>query len=119
MTLGEWIDTLTMLHHDAEVVMDCGTVPVGLASWRGVYAELTLDSRTDAEAITVKELLRDATEAVGTTFQGYKGGAFTMDRSTPVWADEWGEYRGRMLLGVVASGDKIVLKTMVRPEEYA
>lgn len=118
MRLGELIDTLATLPADAEVKFDHGKIPDRLCSWRGVYAELTLDSDTDGKT-TVSALLRDALQAVGKTFTGYKGGDYVMSRDTPVWADEYGDYEGRMLLGAVLSGDTVVLKTMVKPEEYS
>lgn len=119
MTLGDWIDTLSALPPDAEVVMDCGTVPDRLGSWRGAYEELTLENDTKRDPHTVKELLYDALQAVGKTFTGYKGGHYVMDRSTPVWADDYGDYERRMLLGAKLSGGRVVLQTMVKPAEYS
>jgi hypothetical protein len=119
MTLKDWIDTLSALKPDLEVVMDDGRYPTKLVSWRGVYAELTLDSRRGSSPPTVAFLLEDAQAANGKTFEGYKGGDYTMGLHTPVWADEWGDYAGRMLLGAKVENGRVVLQTFVRPEEYA
>lgn len=127
MTLGDLIDTLENMPATAMVRMDFGTIPTHLCSWRGVYAELTLDSEPPAgrygnrpvEPLTVSQLLLDVQSAVGKSFQGYKGGDFVMDRHTPVWADEWGDYTRRVLTGVVVIDGDVVLTTFVVPAEYS
>ena len=79
----------------------------------------TLDHRHGSSGPTVAFLLEDAEAANGKTFEGYKGGDYTMDIATAVWADEWGESEGRMLLGARVSDGEVVLQTFVRPPEYA
>lgn len=60
-----------------------------LDSWRGSYAELAFtmhEIRTgDENVITLKNLIEMLQDANGETFQGYKGGDFTMSRNTPLW----------------------------------
>lgn len=111
MNLGELIDTLATLPKTLRVRFDFGAVPTHLVSWRGSYDELTLDSDHDAPEPTVAVLLRDARRADGGTFHGYKGGDFTMDRHTPVWADPWGEYLSRAITGIRVSEGVVVLQT--------
>jgi hypothetical protein len=51
-------------------------------SYRGDYHELAFEF---AEDVTVREMLSDARSAIGATFQGWKGGDYTMDAMTYVW----------------------------------
>jgi hypothetical protein len=118
MVLKDLIDTLSALPADAEVVMDCGTVPTRLMSWRGKYADLTLDHRGGSSGPSVAVLLDDAQQAIGKTFEGYKGGEYEMRSDTPVWADPYGDYYCRGITGFVLSGGKVVVKTYVVPDEY-
>lgn len=99
MNLGALIDTLAALPGDARIRLDNGEVGE-LMSWRGVYAELTLTPGRADKPKTVAEVLSDAVAADGGTFEGYKGGDFTMDRSTPVWADDYGDCRYNAISGV-------------------
>ena len=101
MNLGTLIDTLEAMPGNARIVYDGGT-PVGkLMSWRGVYAELTLTpGGSKDESKTVADVLADAREADCGTFQGYKGGDYTMSRSTPVWADGYGDCNYNAISGV-------------------
>lgn len=117
MRLGELIATLERMPQSARIRFDSGYVPGKLCSWRGSYDELTLPSGGAAEK-TVADVLRDARAADGGTFEGYKGGDFTMNWHTPVWADAWGECDYRMLVGCVLDEGVVVLKT-TRPSEYA
>lgn len=61
-------------------------------SWRGVYAELAFEP-TDGPA-TVGELLACAESALGQTYEGWKGGDFTMQGDTDVHIDYEGQYGG-------------------------
>ena len=111
MRLGSWIETLDALPKAARVELDNGKVPTRLCSWRGVYAELTLDSDVNGEPITVRELLKDARAAVGKTFTGYKGGDYAMNEHTPVWADEYGDCDYTGIVGVRVEGERVVVVT--------
>lgn len=88
--------------------------PKGIASWRGSYCELAIqtedfgnyngdkvtykseygDSYEDInigkENPTVAEWIDVLKEAIGKTFVGYKGGDFLMSKNTPVWLAELG-----------------------------
>lgn len=66
--------------------------PTSLHSWRGVYEHLALDFTQDSQApvTTVATLLKDCEEAKGKTFEGWKGGDFTMNDGTPVWISQEG-----------------------------
>lgn len=111
MKLADWISTLEALPATANVEFDNGKTPTRLCSWRGVYAELTLDSDGQAPPITVKKLLKDARAAVGKTFYGYKGGEYLMHEHTPVWADEYGDYACIGLMGARVEDGTVILTT--------
>lgn len=51
-------------------------------SYRGYYEELAVEP---TESCTVADLLQEMRGALGTTYQGWKGGDFTMDESTTVY----------------------------------
>lgn len=110
MRLGELIDTLEKLPSEAEVRFDTGDSPKRFDSWRGVYAQLTL-IRNGSKRKTVGQLLAEARAADGGVFKGYKGGDFTMDRDTPVWADDYGECVYNALIGARMEDGKVVLAT--------
>lgn len=56
-------------------------------SYRGYYDELAF---APAENITAKQILDDALFAKGETFEGYKGGLYTMGGDTPCHLAEYG-----------------------------
>jgi len=51
-------------------------------SYRGDYRELAFEAR---ESVTVGEMLSDARSALGTTYEGWKGGDYTMSKDAYVW----------------------------------
>lgn len=116
MKLGDLIDTLTFFDPTMPVRFDCAEKIGSFASWRGDYAQLTLtpssnwDMRKPA-LHTVGDLLDAAKAADGATFHGYKGGDYMMGRTTPLWADEWGEYTARGIIGVIVDDGTVVLTT--------
>jgi len=57
-------------------------------SYRGHYEELAFEP---AENITVGEMLAACRSALGATFQGWKGGDYTMDADTECWIAVRGE----------------------------
>lgn len=97
MTLGELINRLEM--HDKRRI-----IPNGFGnphSYRGIYSELAF---APAKDMTVGEMLDLALEALGNTYQGWKGGWFTMTQYTKVHLaheGEVGETIGPILLGYI------------------
>lgn len=77
-------------------------VPVGFHhphSYRGRYDCLAFEP---AENVTVGTMLACAKEALGQTYEGYKGGEYTMVEYTDVYLSEYGttgEKIGPVLLG--------------------
>jgi hypothetical protein len=65
-------------------------LPLGFAnphSYRGYYDELAFEPVRD---IRVGDVLAAAKSAVGRTFEGYKGGDYTMDVHTSCWIANYG-----------------------------
>lgn len=60
-------------------------------SWRGNYRELAFEP---AENVTVAEMLAHARSALGRTFEGYKGGEYTMKEYTNCHIARYGEDGG-------------------------
>src|SRR5690606_4249490 len=56
-------------------------------SYRGYYEELAFEPAQD---MTVAQMLAAARRALGNTYEGYKGGHFTMGAGTPCWLATWG-----------------------------
>lgn len=56
-------------------------------SYRGYYHNLAFEPRSD---VPLRRMLEDARFSVDTTFQGYKGGDYTMTLDTEVWLAEYG-----------------------------
>lgn len=104
LNLGRFIEALRAVRQDLVIVGPDRHNPSRFISWRGIYAELALDY-PGKESMTVAELLNHAEKADGSTFTGYKGGDFTMDRSTPVWWDQYGVGDHDAIVGVVDKGE--------------
>lgn len=70
------------------------TVPYGFGapdSYRGYYEDLAF---APAQNVTFGSMLENARYAMGRTFQGYKGGDFTMGEFTDCWIAEYGTSEG-------------------------
>lgn len=83
VNLGDIIDAFAKLDPDT-------ILPIGLHephSFRGDYMDLAFEPCTDAKVADILDVLRSA---VGETFQGYKGGDYSMDRYSQVWVAPYG-----------------------------
>jgi hypothetical protein len=60
-------------------------------SWRGSYCEISFEP---CEGAKVSDMLYEAKGALGKTFEGWKGGEFTMDEYTDVYLSEEGTSSG-------------------------
>ena len=105
MTLGELIAALEKLNPELEVPLGFGEPH----SYRGDYYDLAFEPKRN---VTVGEMLADAKSALGTTYQGYKGGDFTMNEWTTCWLAEYGstgETIGPYFLGLLlATAERVV-----------
>jgi hypothetical protein len=57
-------------------------------SYRGYYEELAFEPTRN---VTVGMMLEYAKSALGQTFEGYKGGSYTMSEYTPCWIASYGD----------------------------
>lgn len=93
-------------------------VPVGFAephSYRGYYSDLAF---TPARGVTVRSMLYSARSALSATFEGWKGGDYTMHEYTDVYyaADgRTGDTLGLLLLEYMLGGDPL---TAMPPDTY-
>jgi hypothetical protein len=90
MTLGELITALEA--HDPATV-----VPTGFSnphSYRGYYEDLAFEP---ASNVTVGDMLADARSALDATFEGWKGGQFTMRDYTDCWLSPKGTASGESI----------------------
>lgn len=107
-----------------DVVYDDGTVPGEFMSWRGLYNCLALDYYGANNHTPAHVLYEMAVRANGHTFEGYKGGDFTMDLDTPIYQANYGDcYSVRdnewvtvKIVGVRKEADKLVLVTKVEED---
>ena len=89
MVLRELIEALEAI--DPET-----SVPIGFSdphSYRGYYDDVAFHAESDT---TVGAMLASAKEALGSVYDGYKGGRFTMEGYTPCWLAEYG-YEGETI----------------------
>ena len=112
LTLGELILTLESIT-DKTISISINQpkgIPSHLHSWRGIYAELALEYAQDGEYHTVAKLLKRLKGAVGETFIGYKGGDFTMGKTTPIWISNYGDADHNAVVGVSVDETGAVLQ---------
>jgi hypothetical protein len=116
MRLAGLIEALAALPPDLPVYV--GDEPAGpLGSYRGYYNQLTIyraggrGHGGNATPVTVAELLADARDADGKIFTGYKGGDYTMDLDTTVWADDYSMAYGTAIAELVQDADRVTIVT--------
>lgn len=118
MLLGEFRDLLAEADPSWPVLFDSGS-PVGrVVSWRGVYAEASLDTGDEPRA--AGDLLAEVERVLaGEKRQGWKGGDYSYYRTTPLWADPDGEWNGRIPVGLRTDLPRqVVVTTALVPDEY-
>lgn len=113
ITLGELIDALSTRPRDHQVRFDFGSfVPRGVDSYRGYYSDLAIGYDDDwRKPQSLGALLDDLRASVGKVFTGYKGGEYTMTRSTVVWAANYGQSNQTATVGVTGNDYQTVLVT--------
>jgi hypothetical protein len=112
ITLGELIEQLSSLPADRYLVFDwCWLKPDGLRSYRGCYSDLAVGFTDAYQSVTVGQFLQECREAVGKTYEGYKGGEYRMSESTPVWVANYGNSTGVAVTKVKDRGWAAVLVT--------
>lgn len=121
--LGELIALLEAVEDKTlPIVFDNGKRwPLYLDSWRGAYDELAIAYSKTEPRISCRQFLGHLKDAVGKTFQGYKGGDFTMDKNTPLWIANCGESSawGTNSRGVITAKErKDFVSILTRAMEY-
>jgi hypothetical protein len=85
-------------------------LPLGFSnphSYRGYYTDLAFEPTAN---VTVGQMLANARTALGATYQGYKGGDYTMDQWTECWLAEHGhegESLGPILLTLMLAAGQL------------
>ena len=105
LTLGGLVDLLSGAG-DMPVVFDKGGSPTLPHSYRGYYDDLSFDS-TD-EKVSASRVLEGARNCIGRTFEGYKGGDYTMSEDTPLWCAPYGRTGPAIIGGEVKDGSVIL-----------
>lgn len=114
LDLGRFIEKLEQMDPDHDVTFEFASLePTDFDSYRGYYSDLALGFTDGATTKTplVKDLLTLAKEAVGKTFEGYKGGSYKMGVKTPLWVANYGQSGSTAIVDVVNIGWKCVIKT--------
>lgn len=110
MSLGKLIDALESQEMAASVYFDFGgLVPLRCASYRGYYDHLALSFGTGRQNIA--DILTVLRAADGATFQGYKGGDYTMSRETPIWVAQPGDWTSTAIVSVYGDRDIVYIVT--------
>jgi len=67
-----------------------GFSPIDVDSYRGYYKDLAIEYGQDCD-ITVRDFHKMLMLSIGETYDGYKGGKFTMEKDTPLWVANYGK----------------------------
>ena len=108
LTLGGLIRTLKDAPEDALVLFSDGIPPDDLDSYRGYYSDIAISNDSSGNRILVSAFLAKCTDALGNTFEGYKGGDFVMDDTSPLWRAGYGHASG------IAIVDAVLIENVVR-----
>jgi hypothetical protein len=125
LTLGELILKVQAISSKEKPVVfdfDEKLTPERGSCWRGSYCELAINFRS-GEPIDGAAFLKMLEDEIGATHKGYKGGDFTMGKTTPVWAaEDYGtsyipgykgssEYISAGIVNVKETAEKIIIET--------
>jgi hypothetical protein len=109
LTLGGLIAELEKVPADTQVVIDRGGRLHEPHSYRGYYSDLAF--HTGDGATSAGELLAVCRGALGSVYEGYKGGDFTMDDDTPLWISSYGSASGVAVVSASMFADKLLIGT--------
>lgn len=108
VTLGKMIEALSAMPPETNVQLDVGGTPGRPHSYRGYYSDLSF--APSPEPITAEKFLEVCKQALGNSYEGYKGGDFKMDERTPLWSAPYGT-TGRAIMGIVMHEGTAILVT--------
>lgn len=112
-SVGQVLEVLRQVPPDHKVWFDfCRTRPIGVASWRGIYAEPAL-AWSGEGATTAAELILWLEKAIapGQKFHGYKGGEYQFAARDPLHIDNWGEYTETEIHKITFDGYEVLIHT--------
>ena len=69
-------------------------------SYRGYYEDLALCRSSSTYEQTAGDLLKKAKSALGDVFEGYKGGSYLMEETTPLWIVNGYSECGSAVIGI-------------------
>ncbi len=102
VTLGELIASLKAADPSIPVTVNGGGSIAYPHSYRGYYSDIAFQPSN--ERATVAEVLAIVEPCLGQTFEGWKGGDFTMGKSTPVFVSWEGQTGMAMTTAGVRDG---------------
>lgn len=115
LRLGQLIKKLEECDPEQGVIFDfCRLAPSSLHSYRGYYTDLAISWTQDYRP-KIKDFLKRLRDVVGFTFEGYKGGEFTMNEATRVWVANYGESTDTAVVDVRDLGWAVMIIT--EPQE--
>lgn len=112
MRLGDFIRALEARAQDQRIAFDfCSYAPGSLDSYRGFYEDLSWSFGERYAGVTVADVLAKAKAAIGQTFEGYKGGDFTMSEDTILWVAPYGESHSTAITGITGDKYQTIIET--------
>jgi len=103
-TLGELIEKMEMLDPATLIKMQFSELATDFTShsYRGYYEQLAIypEFRKVDSPLCVGQFVRFLKTCLNHTYDGWKGGEYTMFETAPVWVSELGESSGAMLVGL-------------------
>lgn len=109
LTLGGMITRLDTMPSDMPIEYEDGGHPSGPHSYRGYYSDLSFE--VEPGAATVAQVSAMLKSALGQTFEGYKGGGYTMGEGAPLWSSPYGDNSGVALMAVKVVGQRAIIET--------
>jgi hypothetical protein len=92
-----------------------GGSPGDEMSYRGYYSDLSFDMR-DGSPKPASVFLEQCVTALGKTYEGYKGGDFTMTENTPLWRASYGCCGDAIVQAAVDETGDIILHCLALSE---
>lgn len=93
--------------------------PTEIDSWRGIYRELALNYCMNPDMpkdlpLKVTKFLTLLKNAVGKSFEGYKGGSFIMNKDTQVWVANYGNAGSTAVIDIIDNDYNVIIITGYR-----
>lgn len=96
VTTKRLLEMLEVCPPENTVRFDDGSYPGNFGSYRGYYSDLSIEPSASAQdnLRTVALFSAALADTIGQTYDGYKGGDFTMHEMTPLWVSSYGDNSG-------------------------